>query len=600
MSATGSAHPNAGLPPGVSFEEAEKIAQVDMATIRDLVGRFKANKILPLQSEFITFFVELPEDAWLALRQAMIDAKIPVRDIDNKVKAKRLQRLQAASRDWRRSVCFKVAVDLKAAGATYEAVCEALFQHLDPEVAKWAHDIGEHELRGIYDAASVEKVLALSDFVAFMTTHEFIFKPTGDLWPASSVDARVPPIEVVDRDGNPVLGLTGTPKLELASEWLSGHAPVEQMVWAPGEPQIITNKLLVEGGWIDRPGSAAFNVYIPAPPLPAGADAAKAGPWLDHIRRIYPNEADHIVRFLAHRVQRPQEKINHCLVLGGPQGIGKDTLLEAVRRAVGPWNFQEVSPQQTTGRFNGYLKSVVLRISEAKDLGEVDRFKFYDHTKIYFAAPPDTLRIDEKHRREYSALNVCSGAMTTNHQTDGIFLPADDRRHYVAWSEAKQEDFTAEYWNKLWRWYEDGGFGHVTAYLQALDLSDFDPKAPPPKTAAFWAIVDANRPAEDADLSDLFDGLGRPPVVTLDSLIEQAAKTQTYEIMEWLRERKNRRVILFRLETCGYVPVRNDAAKDGLFKVGTRRKAIYARSDLTLRDRFTAAQTLAGARNWSI
>jgi hypothetical protein len=39
-----------------------------------------------------------------------------------------------------------------------------------------------------------------------------------------------------------------------------------------------------------------------------------------------------------------QEKINHALILGGNQGVGKDTLLEPVKRAVGAWNFLEVSP----------------------------------------------------------------------------------------------------------------------------------------------------------------------------------------------------------------------------------------------------------------
>jgi len=75
-------------------------------------------------------------------------------------------------------------------------------------------------------------------------------------------------------------------------------------------------------------------------------------------------------------VQHPQDKINHALVLGGCQGIGKDTLLEPVKSAVGPWNFSEVSPQHMLGRFNGYLKSVILRVSEARDLGDVDRFAF--------------------------------------------------------------------------------------------------------------------------------------------------------------------------------------------------------------------------------
>ena len=134
-------------------------------------------------------------------------------------------------------------------------------------------------------------------------------------------------------------------------------------------------------------------------------------------------------------MQRPHEKINHGLVLGGLQGIGKDTLLEPVKHAVGPWNFAEVSPQQMLGRFNGFVKSVVLRISEAKDMGEFDRFKFYAHMKAYIAAPPDVLRVDEKNLREHSVFNVCGVVMTTNHKTDGIYLPADDRRHFVAWSE---------------------------------------------------------------------------------------------------------------------------------------------------------------------
>ena len=37
-----------------------------------------------------------------------------------------------------------------------------------------------------------------------------------------------------------------------------------------------------------------------------------------------------MITCFAHRVQRPWEKINHALVLGGLQGIGKDTILEPV------------------------------------------------------------------------------------------------------------------------------------------------------------------------------------------------------------------------------------------------------------------------------
>ena len=244
-----------------------------------------------------------------------------------------------------------------------------------------------------------------------------------------------------------------------------------------------------------------FNLY--RPPTLALGDAAEAGPWIKHIHKIYPDDADHIIKCLAHRRRRPQEKINHALVLGGAQGIGKDTLLEPVKYAVGPWNFHEVSPKQIAGRFNGFLKSVVLRVNEARDLGDSNRYAFYDLMKSYTAAPPDVLRVDEKHLREYSVSNCCSVIITTNYKADGIYLPADDRRHFVAWSDLTKKDFTDNYWKELWGWYEKGGIGHVAAYLAELDLSDFDPKAPPPKTPAFWDIVDASRAPEDAELADV-------------------------------------------------------------------------------------------------
>ena len=157
------------------------------------------------------------------------------------------------------------------------------------------------------------------------------------------------------------------------------------MTWAPGLPMVIENKLVSNGGWIDRDGCACFNLY--RPPNPIEGDATKAGRWLEHVEQVFPDSASHIVRWMAHRVQRPGEKINHALVFGGGQGIGKDTLIEPVKYAVGVWNFTEVSPAHLQGRFNSFVKSVILRVSEARDLGDVDRFSFYDHIKIYTAAP---------------------------------------------------------------------------------------------------------------------------------------------------------------------------------------------------------------------
>ena len=38
----------------------------------------------------------------------------------------------------------------------------------------------------------------LEDFVAYMQTHDYIFKPASDFWPAARVNARLPKVKVFD------------------------------------------------------------------------------------------------------------------------------------------------------------------------------------------------------------------------------------------------------------------------------------------------------------------------------------------------------------------------------------------------------------------
>ena len=185
---------------------------------------------------------------------------------------------------------------------------------------------------GTGNAADADRPVSLDDFRAYMPAHRYIFMPTNDLWPASSVDARVRDWPKKPSDNTPMR----------PSDYIDRHAPVEQLTWVPGEPRLIEGRLIDGGGWIDRIGCTAFNLY--RPPTLRHGNPHDVEPWLAHLNRIYPDDAQHIARWLAQRVQQPGIKINHALVLGGLQGIGKDTVLEPVKHAVGPWNFNEVSP----------------------------------------------------------------------------------------------------------------------------------------------------------------------------------------------------------------------------------------------------------------
>jgi hypothetical protein len=415
----------------------------------------------------------------------------------------------------------------------------------------------------------------INDYFAYLPEHKYIFEPSREiLWPAASVNSSIAPIEV---NGEYIP----------ASQWLDKYRAVQQMTWAPNEPSIIRDKFIDQGGWIQHKGGAIFNRYRPtqlALGNPLGAQR-----WIDLVNKVYPASADHIIYYLAHRVQRPGEKINQALVLGGDPGTGKDSILEPVKYAVGPWNFLEVQPNQLLKDFNEFAKSVVLRISEARDLGEFDRFAFYERIKIYAAAPPDVIRCNEKHVAAYAVFNAMGVIITTN-KKDSLYLPANDRRHFVAWSDVTPKDYSEKYWIEFYNWLASGGTANVYAYLANVDLTDFDPKAPPLKTAAFFAIVDSNRAPEDAELADVLDLLKNPKAVTLTQLTLKAADGDFYE---WLKDRRNRRQIPHRLESAGYTPIRNPTAPDdGYWIVGGKRQAIYAQKILPEHTRFEAAAEL--------
>ena len=116
------------------------------------------------------------------------------------------------------------------------------------------------------------------------------------------------------------------------------------------------------------------------------------------------------------------------------------------------------------------------------------------------------------------------------------------------------------------------------------------------KLPAFWDIVAANTAPEDAELADVLDKMDNPYAVT----INQIANHATGNFQEWINDRRSRRAIPHRLEKCGYVQVRNNNAKDGLWVIDGSRHVVYARSDLSAADRLKAASELARREGWSV
>ena len=108
--------------------------------------------------------------------------------------------------------------------------------------------------------AAMREEISLDDFWAYMPMHNYIYAPARAHWPGASVNSRLPAVEIIDASGKKI---TVKP-----TAWLDKHKPVEQMTWAPGEPELIRDRLLDEGGWIERKGVTAYNLFRPAMIVP--------------------------------------------------------------------------------------------------------------------------------------------------------------------------------------------------------------------------------------------------------------------------------------------------------------------------------------------
>ncbi len=354
----------------------------------------------------------------------------------------------------------------------------------------------------------------LENFYCIHPASKVLYVPSGQLWTPQAVDAALPPVPVaLDEE-------TGEQVYQSPSKWLAQNRGIESQCSDPALPQVVPNMVARGIGIVAHEGATMFNRYRPAHPKPGSA--AQAEPFVNHVRALFPNEAEaaHLLAWLAHRVQRPGEKVRHALLIGGPQGIGKDTIFDAAVPAIGDWNCASIAPDAIFSPFNEYKAAVLVRINEVADLHDVTRYKFYEATKNLISGSPDGAEVNPKYGHKYYVRNCAGVVLTTNYIDTGLYLPADDRRHYAVETVGSLAGDRDAYFERLWRWLQvEGGFWHVAAFLREFDLSRFDPNAPPPKTATFKRIV-AHSATSDAWLTDALEQLGDPEIVRTDEVRE--------------------------------------------------------------------------------
>lgn len=236
---------------------------------------------------------------------------------------------------------------------------------------------------------------------------------------------------------------------------------------------------------VARDGDIYGNRWRNARPDVSRVPPGDVTPWLDHCRRLVPEERElnHIWDVMAFKLQNPRVKINHAILHGGNGGSGKDTMWAPFMWAVcGPalLNRGLIDGDSINGQWGYALESEIILLNELKEPEASQRRALANKLKPIIAAPPEMLTVNRKNMHPYDMVNRAFVLAFSNDLLP-ITLSSDDRRWFVIWSSAPKME--ADEAARMWKWYKEGnGFGQIAQWLYARNVAAFNPGAAPPMT----------------------------------------------------------------------------------------------------------------------
>ncbi len=438
---------------------------------------------------------------------------------------------------------------------------------------------------------------AIADYLYDKSQDKYWDLVTRQLYPSKAVDASVPreawPLvvrQVRDPETGNMMPREVRIKPSEAIMRIESDQFVETSTWWPGQPSIIKDKFIDGAGARTIPGVRLYNTYTPPDPVPW--NNVDPQPFIDHVKLLFPDPAVHeyFFDYMAHTVQRPDVKINTAIVIAGSPKIGKDSLLEPIKRAVGLHNCNDIDPDDLFSPYKPWLQSVMLCINEVRSTKEeYHATSMHNILKPLIAAPPESLALNDKYRNMRYVRNHMRVVMTTNEWLS-LYIPPEDRRMFVMLSPMPKdwhvEAGRANYFSEYWRWLEMGGYEAIANWLIGRPIDRFDPKAESPKTDAWHQIVGSWSLSEcvvERAVDHLVIDGKRPRCVLGCELLsmnfeDDEEKTSLKNIM------KSSRKLVHRMNNLGYQLVSCPGtewkwAHDG---VKVRSKVAFIRRDLRL------------------
>ncbi len=223
----------------------------------------------------------------------------------------------------------------------------------------------------------------------------------------------------------------------------------------------------------DKCPDDVFNLYEGLALEPIEGDCTV---YLNHLLRVVcaGNEEayQYLIQWMAHIIQKPDEKPSVAIVMKSVPGTGKGTTVKPLLQILGQYAAHINGAGHISGRFNSILANKLLVFADEVTIcksSEADRLK------AIISEPTFNLErkgIDAEPMPNFARLIFASNSTQ-------VLQAGIRERRYLVLEPSPEKAQSRDYFDQLYRWFNDGGAAKLLWYLKGVDLSGFDPQRAP-------------------------------------------------------------------------------------------------------------------------
>ncbi len=244
-------------------------------------------------------------------------------------------------------------------------------------------------------------------------------------------------------------------------------------------------------------GERWLNTYVDPAIEPVSGDAT---PFTEFVEHLIPNpvEREHLLKMIAWTVRNPGKKLGHALLLRTErQGVGKSMLIAIWRELLGMKNTRLTTTEEITGNFQSFIEGNLLVLVEELNVA----FGMQGYNRIKNLITGETAEVNEKFVSSRERPNHASFVFLTN-LSEPILIEDSDRRFFFIDSLATPRE--PEFYTKFANWWRES-LGIIRNFIDSVDLTEFNPFAPPPETQAKRNLQLASRSPLEQEIAEAME-----------------------------------------------------------------------------------------------